>query len=632
MGPDAVSFLLSEASAKAGEPTGGSVFPLLAPQTLAAFDRLDTPLHIFCFERERIAWANPPALKIWNATSLGELQSRPLAPFSEATRVRLAGNLAAFQRGEILHESWVFYPMQIATPTQCRQSGVSLADAPHCMLVEHLMPTASVPLEDLRSIEALRHSPLMISLHKLSGEPLMRNPAALDRFSSLAPGALPVSDTFGAMFADPELADRLLAQAMALGQAASIAEMTCPGRPMHRVGVASVTDPVTGDPAILVHQQDMTELRAARVELDASEQAVSFALRFNDSPVLILSATSGALIRTNPAADRLLTEASRRDLSRLFVDPNDLDMLRSDLTAGRGATWQVQLYRPDGRVFWASLTGQRLIQPDADVLALIVTAIAGQPAGDPSVEGPAAFERAIEAMHAKLLAVASHEFRTPLAIIDSAAQRLQKKANRLEQDGTGFDPIATAEAIRSRSGQIRDTVQRLLRTIESALDQAKPELQRPAIALEPTELVGFIKAVILRYSESQPHEAFTLIGSAPVVARINPYLFDQVLTNLFDNARKYSAGPTAVKVMLNSDEDDVVIDVVDNGIGIPKADRGHIFEEFRRASNVGSRPGSGLGLSIVRYIMTQLIGSIELVDTDGPGSTFRLRLPLIETS
>jgi signal transduction histidine kinase len=602
-------------------------FPFIGAQTLAAFDRLSTPLHIYCFDRQRVAWANPSALKVWQADSLLELQIRPLGPFTAATQVRLAENLEAFRSGETVDESWVFYPNANAAPALCRLSGVSLIDAPYCMLVEHLTPTGEVPLEDLRAVEALRHSPLMISLHAISGEPLMRNPAMRARFSKpshLSDGA---DGMFGGMFADPAQAETLLAQALDEGQGALIAEMACSGRCKHRVDVVVVTDPATGGPALLVHQQDVSELQNVRSQLDASEQAVSFALGFNDSPVLILSADTDAVIRSNPAADRLLNETQRLDVRRLFVDPDDLSTIRTDLVEGRFAARQVALYRASGEPFWASITGQRFAQDDGEVLALILTEIKERSPGDPLNDSLIAVERGIQAMHAKLLAIASHEFRTPLAIIDSSAQRLLSRAKRIERAGAVIDPIATADGIRTRSLQIRATVQRLLRMIENTLRQAIPNQAQPALLLVPTDLGEFVAGMIGRYAEARPGASITLTQPEPVNALIDADSFEQVLTNLFDNAFKYSAGPAVITVTLRSVEQDAIIDVMDNGIGIPPDEREHIFGEFSRASNIGERPGVGIGLPLVRSIMAQHGGVIALLNSDGPGTTFRLQFP-----
>jgi len=613
---------------RGGDPDSRSaLFPFLGAQTLAAYDRLSIPLTIYCFDRERIAWANQAALPVWRAESLFELQTRPLGPFTDSTRARLAENLAAFQNGDVLEQSWVFYPAARAESALCRMSGVSLVEAQQCMLVEHLTPIGELPPEDLRAIEALRHSPLMIALYAISGEPLMRNPAMSARFAKL-PHLFDRTDaTFGRMFADPAQAEILLAQALGEGKGTLIAEMACAGRPKHRVDVVVVADPATGGPALLVQQQDVSDLQHARNQLDASEQAVSFALDFNDNPVLILSAATDAVIRSNAAADRLLNETQRRDVRRLFVDPDDLRTIRTNLAEGRFAARHVALYRANGEPFWASIIGQRIAQDGAEVLALILTDIKGHSPGDPLDHSPIAFERGIDAMHAKLLAIASHEFRTPLAIIDSAAQRLLSKAKRIDHAGTIIDPIAIADGVRTRSLQIRETVQRLLRMIDNTLRQALPNQPQPAIPRVPTDLGGFVADVIGRYAEARPDASITLTQTEPVSALIDPDLFEQVLTNLFDNACKYSAGPAVVTVTLQSAGQDAIIDVMDNGIGIPPGERAHIFGEFRRATNVGERPGLGLGLSLARDIMAQHGGEIALLDSDRPGATFRLRFP-----
>ena len=101
-----------------------------------------------------------------------------------------------------------------------------------------------------------------------------------------------------------------------------------------------------------------------------------------------------------------------------------------------------------------------------------------------------------------------------------------------------------------------------------------------------------------------------------------------MLLDLIENAEKYSPTDTPIIVRLSTDSSRVLIEVEDQGIGIPDADLPLIFERFQRGSNTGTRSGSGLGLSVVKLLVEAMQGEISVRSTEGLGSCFRVSLPL----
>jgi signal transduction histidine kinase len=101
----------------------------------------------------------------------------------------------------------------------------------------------------------------------------------------------------------------------------------------------------------------------------------------------------------------------------------------------------------------------------------------------------------------------------------------------------------------------------------------------------------------------------------------------QVLSNLIDNAVKYSPDGEPVEVRARTENGSVVVDVSDHGPGIPPDERPLIFEKFGRAPSGGAKPGTGLGLYIARSIAEAHGGSLEVADAPGRGATFTLALP-----
>jgi signal transduction histidine kinase len=102
-----------------------------------------------------------------------------------------------------------------------------------------------------------------------------------------------------------------------------------------------------------------------------------------------------------------------------------------------------------------------------------------------------------------------------------------------------------------------------------------------------------------------------------------------VLTNLLQNAIKYSPAGGEILVTVQREDDSAVLGVRDHGLGIPAADQPHIFERFRRGANVrGSIGGTGIGLAGVRSLVESHGGTVGFESQEGSGSTFRVRLPL----
>jgi signal transduction histidine kinase len=110
-------------------------------------------------------------------------------------------------------------------------------------------------------------------------------------------------------------------------------------------------------------------------------------------------------------------------------------------------------------------------------------------------------------------------------------------------------------------------------------------------------------------------------------AHLDETLSTVILTNLLNNAVKYSSAGKPVHLSLRREGDDAVIKVCDQGIGIPAADQKELFKSFHRGTNVGDVPGSGLGLTIVNRCLRLHGGSISFESVEREGAMFTVRLP-----
>jgi PAS domain S-box-containing protein len=212
----------------------------------------------------------------------------------------------------------------------------------------------------------------------------------------------------------------------------------------------------------------------------------------------------------------------------------------------------------------------------------------------------------------------SHEFRTPLQIIQSASDKLSRYLDRLSD-----------ESRREALHNIETQVQHLKSLLDDIMTVSKAETVGMEFEPVATDLNGFIGEIVgeMRWLASNQHQ-LDYHGQACPNASIDPQLMRRVLTNLISNAMKYSPAGTAIEVSLSCTEAQAFIDVRDHGIGIPEGDQDRLFEMFHRARNAQNVPGTGLGLAIVRRAVELHGGTISFSSRVNEGTTFTIALPL----
>lgn len=599
--------------------TMDDVFPPIDSAGLAALGLLHVPVHIYSFSMSAICWANQAALEIWQADSLEALQRRQTEPHSMATERRLSEYKEAFARGERRTEIWTLYPRgnPLAMRSHCR--GVRLDGHPQAMLVESSpVEPPMLPAADLRALEALRHAELMVSLFSKDGAVLMRNPSAAACFADPGIEAERTSNQFRAMFANARDADSLLERVEADGFAAGAYIVALDGHPLHRMQVRHTHDPVTGAPALLVLQEDVSISQIMHQQLEESEDAFLSILELTKSAVVVCSAHTGRIVYRSTDAAVLLGggTAERATVRDLFVSDSAYTDFRASVMSLGGAGLETMVHLASGTLALASVVGSRVRFQGQDAIMMTVSL------RDQMIHESLQLKQALadEALNSERLrdrfACAAHELRTPLAIIDSAAQRLERTRA----------PMAV-EDLRDKAQKIRRNVQRLLQMIDSNALAAPVDGAALRYAPELHDLTPILSGVIQAMHESCPAlEIDCQVGSLPKIW-LDQTLIEHLFENLIGNSIKYHAGIPQVEIRSYVSASEIELTVQDWGIGIPPEDAAGIFAPRSRGSNVGSRPGSGLGLYIVAQIMALHGGRIELVDHAGPGARFCLYFP-----
>jgi signal transduction histidine kinase len=215
----------------------------------------------------------------------------------------------------------------------------------------------------------------------------------------------------------------------------------------------------------------------------------------------------------------------------------------------------------------------------------------------------------------------SHEFRTPLGIIQSSAEILEDY----------FEQLAPAER-RDHLRSIGQNTRRMAGLMEEvlligSLEAGKMEFKPGRLAL--AAFLGRLVAEVGAATHRRCPIGWALSGVAGPV-RADERLLGHILTNLLTNAVKYSEAGQPVRLEVGCAGPALVCAVRDEGIGIAAADQEWLFSAFHRGQNVGGRPGTGLGLVIVKRCVDLHGGTIEVRSQLGEGTTVTVRLPIVD--
>ncbi|MFC3559180.1 PAS domain-containing sensor histidine kinase [Pedobacter jamesrossensis] len=227
-------------------------------------------------------------------------------------------------------------------------------------------------------------------------------------------------------------------------------------------------------------------------------------------------------------------------------------------------------------------------------------------------------EKELNQLKTRFVSMASHEFRTPLSSIQLSATLIDK-----------YTPKQDTENIEKHTGKIKNAVGNLTTILNDFLSLEK--LEAGKVEVHPTEfnIINFAEEIVEEMqliSKQDQHIIYEHQGiSAQVYLDLN--LLKNSIINLISNAIKYSGENTMIQFNSILKDDELVIEIKDNGIGIPETDLNNLFEPFFRAHNTGSIPGTGLGLNIVKRYVGLMNGFVSCESEQNIGTTFLLKFP-----
>ncbi|MEZ4592222.1 MAG: HAMP domain-containing sensor histidine kinase [Chloroflexota bacterium] len=233
-------------------------------------------------------------------------------------------------------------------------------------------------------------------------------------------------------------------------------------------------------------------------------------------------------------------------------------------------------------------------------------------------------ETQLSEMQSRIITVVSHEFRTPLSVINSSSELLQHYYERLPHERRAAAHLRIHESIFYLNDLLKDV---------TMVDKAQRARIRPSYHPYTfnslcQQLIDQLRREVTDYKRIQFH----FPPQVETLVQTDLTLLAQILTNLISNGLKYSEKEQLVHVSFWLDGLQLFIEVRDAGIGVPPHEQERIFDLFYRASNVDERRGLGLGLFIVQAVTNLMQGSVQLHSAgEGQGATFEVRLPLLNT-
>ncbi|MFZ2077691.1 MAG: ATP-binding protein [Xanthobacteraceae bacterium] len=235
------------------------------------------------------------------------------------------------------------------------------------------------------------------------------------------------------------------------------------------------------------------------------------------------------------------------------------------------------------------------------------------------LEEQLAHEQRLALLQRNFVSMASHEFRTPMTVIDGHARRLDKIK----------DTVTPAE-IAERAGKIRSAVLRMTQLIENLFNSSRLIDGGAGLYLDPAplDIAALLKEVCQLHRDMVPGlQIVERFAGTPVMMVGDAKLLFQAFSNILSNAVKYSPSGGAIEVAMESSAEQTVVAISDHGIGIPAGDVAHLFERYHRGSNVSGIVGTGVGLYLVKTAVDLHHGTVGVHSTEGEGSRFTVRLP-----
>jgi PAS domain S-box-containing protein len=390
-------------------------------------------------------------------------------------------------------------------------------------------------------------------------------------------------------------------------------------------------------PHMLTLALDITERKQTEAELQASEARLResearFSAAFQASPVFItiLSTNEGRYVLANDVFVKWLGCPREEVIGRtsaefgLWENLEERDSALNDMrTIGSIRQREVRWRNRSGERLDILLSAETIKLNDTPHILSFAQDITQRKRAEGELLKTLEREKELSQLKSNFVSMVSHEFRTPLGIIQSSAELLRDFYQKMPA-GERDEQL---ESITRNTCRMAGMMEEIL--VLSRLDAGKLDFQTAAL-----DLNAFYRRVLdeVLSATNRRCPIELVLDPASAQAQADERLLGHIFTNLLSNAVKYSEPGTAVRFTVEQDGSDAVCTVRDQGIGISEEDQQHLFKAFHRGSNVGARPGTGLGLLLVKRCAELHGGKVQLNSKVGEGTTVTVRLPVFDRS
>ena len=335
----------------------------------------------------------------------------------------------------------------------------------------------------------------------------------------------------------------------------------------------------------------------------AEEKERSGAILANIADGIVAVDRDERIVLWNTMAEQITGVPASEALGRLVPEVLQRDFAGDGLPPGER---QLAIRRGSKEV-WVALTEAQMLDP------------AGGVAGRIFAFRDVSSERVVEQMKSDFVSTVSHELRTPLTSIYGFAETLM----RADVDFSEPERATFLRYIASES-------ERLIQIVDDLLNVARLEAGTLAVSLDAVDVVEVAReAAATAEAHADGLHSFAVDAEpGPLVVRADREKLGQVLTNLLDNAVKYSPEGGTITLSARRRTDAVEVAVVDEGIGIARSEQQRIFAKFFRTEAGTGAAGTGLGLFLVRGLVAAMGGRVWVESEEGRGSRFAFELPL----
>jgi PAS domain S-box-containing protein len=412
---------------------------------------------------------------------------------------------------------------------------------------------------------------------------------------------------------------------------------------MHKgkaIGVVAVQD-YHNEQAYGEQDKQILTFVAGQIALALERKRVAEALRESEAKfrALFEASSQGVMLHdekgyleVNPAAVRILGYSSQAEL--VGKHPSDTSPPfqpngeRSDLLAGKHIA--ECLSKGSARFEWTARTAQgrdiplevnltRIEWSGREIIQAYVSDITERKQAEQELLKALAREKELGELKSTFVSMVSHEFRTPLGIIQSSAEILRDY----------FEKLQASERKEQLDSIVRNT-QRMAEMMEQILVLSRLDAGKMDFRPGPVDFGMFCRRLLDEVNSATDNRCpiELSLGFGPLEGRADERLLGHIFTNLLSNAVKYSERGTPIRFDVRREEAEAICIISDQGIGIPDPDQTAIFRAFQRGANVGNRPGTGLGLMMVKRCVELHRGRIKIESKLGKGTIVTVRLPV----